>query len=41
MVAEPSAWWNERPIKDVRTYDIDAEPADFLKSLEVNAKSAT
>ena len=33
VLVEPPAWWSERPIQNLRTYDIDAEPTDFLKSL--------
>lgn len=33
VFSEPPTWWYERPIPNLRSYDIDAEPQDILKSL--------
>ena len=28
---EPPPWWKDRPLKNLETYDVDAEPTDLLK----------
>ena len=28
---EPPPWWKERPIDNLLTYDVDAEPTELLK----------
>ena len=30
---EPPSWWKDRPVENLRTYDIDAEPTEWLKTM--------
>ncbi len=32
VFVDPPEWWRDRPLKDLRTYDIDDEPTEWLRS---------
>ena len=33
VFVEPPPWWQDRPLKNLATYDIDAEPTEWLQTM--------
>jgi hypothetical protein len=33
VLIDPPPWWKERPLRDLKTCDIDAEPTEFLRTM--------